>query len=130
MNPAYAIYILEMEWTWDHANHEFTTITIEGCEGARAEQDFEEQIKTEGGKRVLVNRLRKIADTVAYQPMGKSKLICLYRVVDDSSQNLELGFHQRNGLKIELRLVLEPICRFDRNDNVISVKSELVPGGL
>lgn len=121
MKPDYAVYVIEISWSFDHTNFEYATITNEGRDGQRYEPDFEEIIASGNSsqKKMMVAYLRRLANTLNGGPAGAGavKLIRLYRVVDDGS-NFVSGLSRKNGSTVKLEMTLKPICDFDSKDEI------------
>jgi hypothetical protein len=120
MRPAYAIYVLESQWTWDHFNTELATFTVEGREGHRWQTEFECLVDAtcpEEQKDMILRRLERVAEEQNNCQMDSTPhLICLYRVVDYDGI---LRVSPREGETPKLNLTLELICKFDENNKPI-----------
>ena len=112
MRPLYDIYLLEVEWTWDHCNTELATLTVEGRAEARYEQGFDilgDPAASAVDKKIKVDELKEIAHALRRQnPHDDARLVRLYRVTDYVRPNRE---------RLELHMQLEPICEFDSEGN-------------
>lgn len=118
MKPAYAIYVLESEWTWDHFNRELATITVEGTEGHRYRQEFECIAESDCPERIkekIVSELKDIAKSQNQCPMESTpRLIRLYRVIDHDGILLR---RPRAGETPKLNFTMQIICEFDSHGN-------------
>ncbi len=127
MQPAYAIYLLESRWTYDHSNTEIATITVEGREGQRWQMELEDLLKPELNaniKKMTIKELREIAQNQCGTQSGICRLIRLYRVVDHEglTVNSPLTVELEGGRKTaSVSLKLKPICDFDENDRILPI---------
>ncbi len=131
MKPAYAMYLLQVEWTWDHSNTEFATITVEGREGCRYEPEFERlldpdfpQVRKSG----MIEELNAVAQAVARGTPGSCRVVRLYRI-EDAVGILNGG--QPNGAFAAgslavMQMTLRPVCEFDSEGAPIAPKGQSV----
>ncbi len=114
MQPLYAIYLLESEWTWDHTNTEIATLTVEGAEGERWQKEFEclvDPLCPEHIKRSVVENLKTVATAQNNCQMDSTpRLVRLYRVTDYDGI---LRINPQKGESPKLNLTLKLICEFD-----------------
>ena len=126
MRPAYAVYLLEVQWAWDHANTAVATITVEGVEGERYETEFErltDPSLPSGQKKMMLAELKRLAAALNRSVMDAGRMMRLYRVEDyDGVIRLPpLPQDFQRGQLAELRLQLKPICSFDEEGNPVAV---------
>lgn len=121
MKPAYAIYVLESEWSWDHTNKEIATFTVEGIEGDRWQQELEcliDPLCPEDVKNGIMEDFKDIAKI-----QNKCRVNCtphllrLYRVVNCDGSIVQQPTSKRGAPQVNLTLKL--ICGFDRKGNII-----------
>ena len=128
MRPPYAVYVLEVVWSWDHANTALVTLTIEGCEGSRYEPEFEQLVNPDfdsGHKASMLAELKRIAKTVQRSVVNSYRLEKLYRVEDYDGI---IRFPQTKepflaGTSATLSMKLKPICAFDQDGNPVALTS-------
>lgn len=126
MRPAYAVYLLEVQWVWDHANTAVATITVEGVEGERYDTEFERLTDPSlppGQKEMMLAELRRVAAALNRSTMGEGRLVRLYRV-EDYDGVIRIPPRPQDfqrGQSAELRLQLMPICSFDTEGNPVAV---------
>ena len=125
LNLAYGTYVLQTEWVWDHVNPELATVTNEGREGYRYEPDMEVLMDPscpEETRRAILFQLRRVADVQNKSAMGgRARLVRLYRIVAVSQT--PAWATGRVGDPVDLKLTLQPICDFDKDDNPVPLGS-------
>lgn len=125
MKPLYAVYLLESQWSWDHANREFATITIEGKEGERYEKGFEELLNPEcpiDVRKSMLEDLLKIARAQNKCAMTDAPhLVALYRVMDAGGILLS-SLRRKNVENLDMNLKF--ICAFDSKNQPVAPPQE------
>lgn len=128
MKPAYAVYALQVEWTWDHANDEIATFTVEGTEGCRYEPEFERLLDPEfpkHRKEAMLDDLRAIAAALGRGTAGDSKIVRLYRVEDTvgmlNGGQPDAAF--KAGRLAVVQMTLRPICSFDAEGQPVPLQA-------
>lgn len=120
MRPAYAIYVLESEWSWDHTNREIATFTVEGVEGQRWQEEFEcliDPLCPEDTKQSIIRDFKDVAKMQNKCQMSCTPhLLRLYRVTNYDGI---LRYRTPKGKTPKLNMILELICEFDQQGNPI-----------
>ena len=126
MKPAYAMYVLEVQWVWDHHNTEIATLTVEGCEGSRWQLEFEALGDPNVGlvmKFVLLEDLKRLAKTLN-RGVEAARMVRLYRVTDHEGITLRSpsSTDLAGGATAEISMKLAPICDFDELGNPVPLQ--------
>ena len=118
MKLPYAVYLLQVQWVWDHFNTEYATLTVEGQEGQRYESGFEILVDPKASrvdKEQKLSELREVAEALdRWGGDPAAKLVRLYRVVDQE------GMYNPVGAAHEIRMKLETVCEFDAEGNPVA----------
>jgi hypothetical protein len=128
MKPAYAVYVLEVEWSWDHSNREFATLTVEGTEGNRYEPEFEKLLDPTfppERKVSMLDELRRVTSALNRSAMGEARMRCLYRVTDYDGVAVR-PVHPAAldaGHAVMMQMWLQPICRFDADGAPVAAQN-------
>lgn len=120
MKPAYPTYLLEVQWVWDHHNTEIATLTIEGLEGQRCQDEYEKLIDPAypaGQKEEMLRQLKEVAAALNNGVYGSCDLVRLYRIVEHDRMFLLPSSQKQKELRsdstVEMKFTLRPICAFD-----------------
>ena len=126
MKPAYAVYVLEVKWVFDHHNTEIATLTVEGCEGSRWQPEYEVLGDPNVGhlmKHALLENLWRLARTLD-RGLGSVRMVRLYRVSDHEGITLRSpsSTDLAGGATAEISMKLVPICDFDEQGKPVPLQ--------
>ncbi len=118
--PYADIYFLQIEWSWDHNNHEMATVTYERYEEMHFNSYQELMAAAEGKKLELMAKLRKVFEVLDGSVMGKGEMVRLYKLMEPYGDYFTFDHHQGDK-PVEVKMRLKPICSFDAEGNFAPV---------